>query len=107
MLDRIFPTNVPPPRLVTVFFGANDAAVNQKQHVPLREFTANIHQIVRHVQKLGTEVNGKDTPVLLITPPPVDEAAWARHLRKDSSDRTNADMGRYATATVEAAQELK
>ncbi|CAI5955861.1 unnamed protein product, partial [Closterium sp. NIES-64] len=65
-------TSIPPPALVTVFFGANDAALpgrtSGKQHVPIPEFKENLRVIVTHLQSLGPNVR-----VVLITPPPVDE----------------------------------
>ncbi|CAI6008029.1 unnamed protein product [Closterium sp. NIES-65] len=75
LLPKLFPkgdTSIPPPALVTVFFGANDAALpgrmSGKQHVPIPEFKENLRVIVTHLQSLGPNVR-----VVLITPPPVDE----------------------------------
>ena len=44
----------PPLKLVTVFFGANDAAlkdrIHQNQHVPLQEYKENLLSIISHVK---------------------------------------------------------
>ncbi|CAI5460988.1 unnamed protein product [Closterium sp. Yama58-4] len=57
LLPKLFPkgdTSIPPPALVTVFFGANDAALpgrtSGKQHVPIPEFKENLRVIVTHLQ---------------------------------------------------------
>lgn len=84
VLNGVFPTTAAAaaaapavPRLVTVFFGANDAslqAVNPAQHVPLQEFVENQRAIVKHIQD-ATKGASHPTRVLLITPPPVHEAS--------------------------------
>ncbi|KAJ7516622.1 hypothetical protein O6H91_22G064800 [Diphasiastrum complanatum] len=83
LLDRIFPTAaLNPPVLVTVFFGANDAALpdrkSKAQHVPLSEYKENLQRIVSHLKGLSPS-----TRVVLITPPPIDvrgRQAYARYL---------------------------
>ena len=44
----------PPPALVTIFFGANDAALpdrsSARQHVPLLEYKENLKRIVEHIR---------------------------------------------------------
>ncbi|KAH8960365.1 hypothetical protein BDL97_06G128300 [Sphagnum fallax] len=64
-----------PPDVVTVFFGANDAALpvpdGEHFHVPLPQYKANLHQIVSHIKS-----NSETTVVVLITPPPLDDEAW-------------------------------
>lgn len=43
-----------PPVAVTIFFGANDAALlgrnSQRQHVPLKEYRDNLRLIVQHLK---------------------------------------------------------
>ena len=58
--------------LTTVFFGANDAALQPVsiQHVPLEEYKANIKSLVEKLLK-------RSSNVLIITPPPVDTKKWA------------------------------
>ncbi|TVU12509.1 hypothetical protein EJB05_46160, partial [Eragrostis curvula] len=61
-----------PVRAVTVFFGANDAALPDRasklQHVPVAEYKDNLRAICALLKKRWPSV-----VVILITPPPVDE----------------------------------
>ncbi|CAI5476660.1 unnamed protein product [Closterium sp. Yama58-4] len=113
LLPKLFPkgdTSIPPPALVTVFFGANDAALpgrkSGKQHVPISEFKENLRVIVTHLQSLGPNVR-----VVLITPPPVDEAGrmefakamYGEQCMKEP-ERTNEVTGKYAAAVREVAE---
>ncbi|XP_006515241.1 isoamyl acetate-hydrolyzing esterase 1 homolog isoform X4 [Mus musculus] len=65
------------PVAVTIFFGANDSSLkdeNPKQHVPLDEYSANLRDMVQYLRSV-------DVPrerVILITPPPLCEAAWEK-----------------------------
>eukprot|EP00051_Salpingoeca_urceolata_P007035 m.93325 g.93325 ORF g.93325 m.93325 type:complete len:227 (-) comp15088_c0_seq2:169-849(-) len=110
-LERIFPTDAA-PTLVTVFFGANDAALKDgsstRQHVPLDEYRANLKNIVEHLRSLPSKPT-----VILVTPPPVDETAWARATHEKYGgeagvpcNRTNAVTKTYAAACMEVAEEL-
>lgn len=113
LLDHIFPKNgAEAPALVTVFFGANDAALperqSKKQHVPLKEFKQNIENIVVRLQELSSS-----TRVILITPPPIDEEARLKYARLMYGDmavtepeRTNETTGEYASACREVAAKL-
>ncbi|KAJ7178897.1 hypothetical protein O6H91_Y541400 [Diphasiastrum complanatum] len=114
LLDRIFPTAaLNPPVLVTVFFGANDAALpdrkSKAQHVPLSEYKENLQRIVSHLKGLSPS-----TRVVLITPPPIDvrgRQAYARATYGDSAEelpeRTNEAAGEYAQACKAAAKEAE
>ncbi|MEJ1287326.1 cleavage and polyadenylation specificity factor 3 [Cricetulus griseus] len=65
------------PVAVTVFFGANDATLkdeNPKQHVPLDEYSANLRAMVQYLRS----VDILEERVILITPPPLGEAAWEK-----------------------------
>ena len=62
------PYSAYPPAVVTVFFGANDAALpnrtSGKQHVPVPEYKRNLQTIVDHLlvsQMDGTVPNGTTT----------------------------------------------
>ncbi|KAI5077615.1 hypothetical protein GOP47_0007439 [Adiantum capillus-veneris] len=114
LLSRLFPAgSEDTPALVTIFFGANDAALpdgsHKRQYVPLPEYKENLLKIISSVKSLS-----KDTLIVLITPPPVDEAtlqvaAWkffgARP--EDASPRKNEITGHYAKACVEVAREAE
>jgi lysophospholipase L1-like esterase len=58
ILDKIFSELSSPPDVVTVFFGANDAALpvpdGEHFHVPLPQYKANLHQIVSHIKVNAT-----------------------------------------------------
>ncbi|BDA43364.1 Isoamyl acetate-hydrolyzing esterase 1 homolog [Coccomyxa sp. Obi] len=114
IMPMVFPVSQKiPPELVTIFFGANDAALpdrlSARQHVPVEEYRGNLLSIVQHVQSLGT----KD--IVLITPPPLDEAARIRHNQQQDEEvseatsipeRTNSFTSEYAAAAKQLANEL-
>ncbi|KAL4198771.1 hypothetical protein AMTRI_Chr03g141750 [Amborella trichopoda] len=112
LLDETFPTNcTKPPVAVTVFFGANDAALlgrnNEQQHVPIAQYKENLLKIVYHIKESIPAVL-----VVLITPPPVDEVGrieYARSLYGENAkppERTNEMAGMYAKTCMEVAAEL-
>ncbi|CAM6108707.1 unnamed protein product [Calypogeia fissa] len=73
LLDKVFPIpSSNPLLLVTVFFGANDAAIpnaiHAHLHVPLEEYNENLHKIIAHIKKQSAS-----THIVLIAPPPIDE----------------------------------
>ncbi|KAI3864317.1 hypothetical protein MKX03_004525 [Papaver bracteatum] len=101
-----------PPVAVTIFFGANDAALlgrtSERQHVPVEEYKENLRKIVYHFKELSTAML-----VVIITPPPIDEEGrneYARSLYGDKarelSERTNEVTGVYAKQCIELAKEL-
>lgn len=114
LLNKIFPPgSEDAPALVSIFFGANDAALpngsHQRQYVPLSEYKENLLKIVLHVQSLS-----KNTRVVLITPPPIYEetlqvASWKFYGAKpeDASPRTNITTGLYAKACIEVAKKAE
>lgn len=112
LLHKIFPSGQSDsPLLVTVFFGANDAALSDRigkkvQHVPLPEYRENLRKIISHIKGIRT------AHVVLITPPPVDEETWSKtemeeHGAKPEElpSRSNVQTGAYAEACVEVAKE--
>lgn len=74
LLPKVFGQDMDPNNtlFVTVFFGANDASLpgerEHNQHVPIEEYEDNLRLIV---QDIGSKL--KETPIILITPPPLDE----------------------------------
>lgn len=122
MLPDIFrigdATAPPPPRLVTVFLGANDSAladVSPKQHVPLTEYAENLERIVAHVREQAAAAPGgaRDVDVVLIAPPPIDGAARLVHQKAKYGDlatgvleRTNDNTAKYAEACRAVAAKL-
>uniref|UniRef100_A0A0D6QZP6 Uncharacterized protein n=1 Tax=Araucaria cunninghamii TaxID=56994 RepID=A0A0D6QZP6_ARACU len=110
LLDKIFPPQSShPPSVVTVFFGANDAALlgrsNERQHVPLQEYKTNLHRIVTHLKKCSDSML-----IVLITPPPIDEFERRQYARATYGEnaaklpeRTNEVAGTYAKSCIEVA----
>lgn len=115
LLPRVFTGPLDsPPLFATVFFGANDAALpGEPQHVPPDDYERNIETIVAHLRRsllpvragehrtpknpIGSEstatanVSSPAVPiVILVTPPPVLESAWADFLqtRADTTGET-------------------
>ncbi|EDL34022.1 RIKEN cDNA 4833421E05, isoform CRA_d [Mus musculus] len=91
---------------VTIFFGANDSSLkdeNPKQHVPLDEYSANLRDMVQYLRSV-------DVPrerVILITPPPLCEAAWEKEcvLKGCKLNRLNSVVGEYANACLQVARD--
>lgn len=114
LLQAVFPSDAPSlPDLVTVFFGANDAALkggcNDRQHVSLEDYKKRLVATVNHLRDAGVRA------VVIITPPPIDESArrrarMQRHgLTADQvtePDRLNVVTGKYAAIGREIAAEL-
>ncbi|KAJ4840209.1 hypothetical protein Tsubulata_002962 [Turnera subulata] len=114
LLHHIFPldSSIKAPAATTVFFGANDAALqgrnNERQHVPVEEYKDNLQKIVQHLKKASPTML-----VVLITPPPVDEEGRMEFARSQygekamtQPERTNEMAGVYARQCVELAKEL-
>lgn len=84
---------------VTVFFGANDASLpgdrEHNQHVPIEEYELNLRTIVADI---GNKLKEQKTPIILITPPPLDEHAWDKYCRDEFdnlSPRSNEQSKLY------------
>lgn len=113
LLSHIFaPGLAASPIAVTIFFGANDAALlegtGRRQHVPLKEYEDNLRKMVEHIKKCSS-----NTLVVLITPPPIDEVGRREFARvrygdmaSDEPDRTNEITGKYAQHCLALAKEL-
>lgn len=113
LLHHIFPLDATThPLAVTIFFGANDAALSgrtsERQHVPIEEYKENLRKMVHHIKECSNKVL-----VVLITPPPIDEDGrfkYARSLYGDKAmklpERTNEVTGLYAKQCIELAEEL-
>ncbi|XP_040916426.1 isoamyl acetate-hydrolyzing esterase 1 homolog [Toxotes jaculatrix] len=89
---------------VTVFFGANDCALedkNPQQHIPLQEYSDNLKEITRLLASAGVSAD----KVIFITPLPVHEPAWEKEciLKGCPLNRHNSVAGQYAQACVQAA----
>ncbi|KAK9602658.1 hypothetical protein V6Z96_004229 [Aspergillus fumigatus] len=71
---KVFPKFFPKPetatvRFMTIFFGANDAAVpGHYQHVPVETYKENLKKIIQHPATVA-----QNPRILILTPPPVNE----------------------------------
>ncbi|KAJ5742315.1 Esterase SGNH hydrolase-type subgroup [Penicillium manginii] len=71
---KVFENCIPPPhvatvRLMTIFFGANDACVSgHNQHVPVAQYKENLSSIIQHPATVA-----QNPRIILITPPPINE----------------------------------
>ncbi|XXG84022.1 hypothetical protein AAC387_Pa10g1637 [Persea americana] len=113
LIDGLFPpTCNSPPIAVTVFFGANDAALlgrtNERQYVPVEEYKENLKKIVHRLKELSPTML-----VVLITPPPIDEDGRKEYAQSlygqkaaELPERTNEMAGVYAAQCVAVAKEL-
>ena len=97
------------PLFVTVFFGANDASLpgdrEHNQHVPVDEYEQNLRTIVTDIGKL---LKHPTTPIILMTPPPLDEQAWDKYCRDvhgDLSPRSNESSKLYGERVKLVAKE--
>eukprot|EP01018_Ginkgo_biloba_P001151 Gb_05171 [translate_table: standard] len=109
LLSKIFPLqSSEAPLVVTVFFGANDAALRERssgrQHVPLEEYKQNLQHIVAHLKKISDS-----TLIVLITPPPIDENARLRspfgEILSGLPERTSDNAATYAQACIAVANQ--
>jgi len=113
LLDKVFPLGQnsnnsssilqPHPSLVTILFGANDAAAPPSpQHVPLDEYADNLRAIVAHVKKICNNI-------VLITPPPFEPERWdqfcAANQKPNISRRSNELVSQYAQKVLDIATE--
>ncbi|KAL7492285.1 hypothetical protein ACHAWT_001456 [Skeletonema menzelii] len=99
-------------KIVTVFFGANDAAdleLNPRQHVPLERYKSNIKEMA----SLARNNFGEDVSIIFIAPPPVchdGRLKFQKDKYKDKAtgklERTLELSGKYAKAMTEVAKEL-
>ncbi|RKP25606.1 SGNH hydrolase-type esterase domain-containing protein, partial [Syncephalis pseudoplumigaleata] len=95
--------------LLVVLLGANDAAIPPSgQHVPLTRYRENLKALVDMVQSPMSRYYAPNTRVILVTPPPLDEALWAKDCAKDGRplDRRAATTQKYAEACVKLARDL-
>lgn len=101
--------------MVTIFFGANDAAFEGDQYVPLEEYKDNLAALIQRIRAC----NGEHCQIVVITPPPLDDERWHYARREKFAffhpeasaedvaavplDRKHAFTAQYAAAAVEVA----
>lgn len=62
---------------------------NPKQHVPLAEYAANLHTMVRQLSAAGVPASR----IVLVTPPPLCEAAWEQECLLQGERRARVGRG--------------
>jgi lysophospholipase L1-like esterase len=111
----------------TVFLGANDASLpGDPQNVPIDQYRLNLQKIVSQIRlatNTATDPHGASTvpsraaptgsldesaregafPIILIAPPPVDEAAWTAARSLAASNRTNRRTRTYGNCVRQVA----
>jgi isoamyl acetate esterase len=96
-------------RFLTIFFGANDARFpntpQAEQHVPLDQYRRNLRKLVQHPL-----VQAHKPKIILITPPPVDEALCEKLELEiwgiDVVRRTAEVVSQYAQVVRDVGKEL-
>jgi lysophospholipase L1-like esterase len=113
LVPRVFGSvnnNFEPNHLfITVFFGANDAAIpGERQHVPLKEYGENLTKIIQAIRKeTKSDSSSENLPIIIMTPPPIDEEAWKAYLQLfDHYDRKNDVAREYGLEAKRVAKEL-
>jgi len=105
IVERELSTEGRAPSLITLWLGANDAALPDgtaaRQHVPGATYKENLAKIARTFQAKAPQAQ-----ILLITPPHVDDAVRQSRSPSGVAERTNAAAGEYARACVETAKSL-
>ncbi len=72
IVKREFQPHAERVRLLTIWFGANDACLPEfRQHVPISRFSENLATMVRAIREPESPWYSPETRVLLITPPPI------------------------------------
>ena len=105
VLPRIFSGPLLPELLLcTVLFGSNDACLpGERQYVPIDEYGENLVKIVTGIRESQSP---QQFPIILLTPPPVNEVAWAKFKNLKTSNRTNERARQYGDKVKEVAQKL-
>ncbi|KAF2763282.1 SGNH hydrolase [Pseudovirgaria hyperparasitica] len=106
ILPRIIPhPNHAKVKLLTIFFGANDASLphaSNNQHVPLQTYTANLRSILTH-----PSITAHAPHIILITPPPINEHPMAHDPGVAGPARRAACTKAYADAVITLGLEMR
>lgn len=94
--------------LMTIFFGANDAALPfSPQHVPLERYKSNTKAMIDLVRNPESPFYNPKIRIILITPPPINEVQWEKRCSEqgDKLNRTNKAARAYADCIMEIGRE--
>jgi len=102
--------HVPKVRILTIWFGANDAAIEPSpQHIPLPKFISNLKHLVHMVTSPASPHHSPLTRIILITPPPVNTYQRGDDLGSRDPpqllDRTFETTRKYAEAVVDVGKQ--
>lgn len=96
--------HVPRVRLLTIWFGANDACIpGTPQHVPLPRFTENLLKMIHMVQSPSSPYYSPDTKIILISAPPVNTQQRGADLASRDPPK---DLDRHFEKTRTYAEEV-
>lgn len=107
-----------PARLITIWFGANDAVIEGlPQHVPLERFRTNLQTLVNRVRCPNSPWYSPQTRIVIVSCPPVcvedrhaaQIAKWKEFGSKGVQpwpDRNYANTKKYAMAAIDVAREM-
>lgn len=98
----LLPPHVKQPLFATLLLGSNDLASNE-QHVPVAEYKQNMTEII---QILRRDAQPKGA-IFVLTPPPVDEQAWAALSDAKAMNRRFSDTQVYRRAIMEVVAALQ
>ncbi|KAF8325441.1 SGNH hydrolase-type esterase domain-containing protein [Cantharellus anzutake] len=94
--------SLPVVRLLTIWLGANDAALpGDKQHVSFHQYMENIHTMASIVQSPTSPYYSPRTRIVLLTPPPVNPTQFLQGL-----NRTPEHTKRYVDGVKLVGEEL-
>jgi len=69
--------HVPKVKLLTIWYGANDAApAPSPQHVPRDRYKENLSYLIQMLKSPTSAYYSPETRIVLITPPPVNTKQW-------------------------------
>ncbi|PVV02528.1 hypothetical protein BB560_003015 [Smittium megazygosporum] len=103
ILKTMGPNRPAKVKLVTIFLGVNDAAMEgYPAHVPLAEFHQNLLSMIDHLADPNSEYYSPEIKFILITPPPLSEPMWARTVKKQNApmDRSEENAKLYAEEVI-------
>lgn len=99
-------------KLVTIFFGANDASHserNERQYVPLETYKSNIKEIVTLIRSNF----GQDVNIIIISPPPVCHDGRLKFQKERYKEKATGQLertlelsGQYSAGMKEVANEM-
>jgi len=95
-------TNIPTVRLLTIWWGANDATnPGDPQHVDISKYAENLHTIISLITSPTSPYYSPDTRIIVITPPPINPAQGPQFL-----SRNNVNTKAYAIQAANVAEEM-